>query len=102
MVILFTFWYVLGWQFPVWLWVISGIMFLASFSGKVNAKKNTSISLPLSVALGLTFGLTAQGAPLILDGQGWTIFWIFIGSGIILGTSVSANNSIKRKNDRSI
>ena len=35
MIILFTFWYILGWQFPVWLWVVSGIMFLASFSGKI-------------------------------------------------------------------
>ena len=36
MVILFTFWYILGWQFPTWLWVLSGIFFTFKLRRSVN------------------------------------------------------------------
>ena len=36
MVILFTFWYILGWQFPTWLWVLSGIFFSLKLRRSVN------------------------------------------------------------------
>ena len=101
MIILFTLWYILGWQFPVWLWVVSGVMFLVSFSGKGTSKKK-ALTLPLSLALGLTYGFTADGASIILDGEGWTVFWIFLGSGIIMGSSISAGNSAKRKKKKKV
>ena len=95
MVILFTFWYLLGWQFPVWLWVLSGIFFalklrkstkriIAGIRGEsVNSRSSsypdTSMGLPLSLALGLVFGSLSDGSSIIADGQGWTILFILIG-----------------------
>ena len=86
MVILFTFWYILGWQFPTWLWVLSGIFFSLKLRKSVNriisgirresVKKSsssypdTSMGLPLSLALGLVFGVLSDGSSFISDGQG--------------------------------
>ena len=112
MVILFTFWYILGWQFPTWLWVLSGIFFSLKLRKSVNriisgirresVKKSsssypdTSMGLPLSLALGLVFGALPDGSSIIADGQGWTILLILIGSGILVG-GVSFNSSTKSK-----
>ena len=112
MVILFTFWYILGWQFPTWLWVLSGIFFSLKLRKSVNriisgirresVKKSpssypdTSMGLPLSLALGLVFGSLSDGNSIIADGQGWTILLILIGSGILAG-GVSFNSSTKSK-----
>ena len=112
MVILFTFWYLLGWQFPAWLWVLSGIFFvlklrkstkriIAGIRGEsVNSRSSsypdTSMGLPLSLALGLVFGSLSDGSSIIADGQGWTILLILIGSGILVG-GVSFNSSTKSK-----
>ena len=112
MVILFTFWYILGWQFPTWLWVLSGIFFSLKLRKSVNriisgirresVKKSsssypdTSMGLPLSLALGLVFGVLPDGSSIIADGQGWTILFILIGSGILVG-GVSFNSSTKSK-----
>ena len=112
MVILFTFWYILGWQFPTWLWVLSGIFFSLKLRKSVNriisgirresVKKSsssypdTSMGLPLSLALGLVFGSLSDGSSIIADGQGWTILFILIGSGILAG-GVSFNLSKKSK-----
>ena len=112
MVILFTFWYILGWQFPTWLWVLSGIFFslklrkstkriIAGIRGEsVNSRSSsypdTSMGLPLSLALGLVFGALPDGSSIIADGQGWTILLILIGSGILAG-GVSFNSSPKSK-----
>jgi len=112
MVILFTFWYILGWQFPTWLWVLSGIFFslklrkstkriIAGIRGEsVNSRSSsfpdTSMGLPLSLALGLVFGSLSDGSSIIADGQGWTILFILIGSGILAG-GVSFNSSTKSK-----
>ena len=112
MVILFTFWYILGWQFPTWLWVLSGIFFSLKLRKSVNriisgirresVKKSsssysdTSMGLPLSLALGLVFGSLSDGSSIISDGQGWTILFILIGSGILAG-GVSFNSSTKSK-----
>ena len=70
MVILFTLWLILKWQFPIWLWVISGILFTGSIvktskgirdlsKGNYKRKKNTAIGsqsaiLPVFLALALT------------------------------------------------
>ena len=111
MVILFTFWYILGWQFPTWLWVLSGIFFslklrktikriIAGIRGESVKRKSsypdTSMGLPLSLALGLVFGSLSDGSSIIADGQGWTILLILIGSGILAG-GVSFNSSTKSK-----
>ena len=111
MVILFTFWYILGWQFPTWLWVLSGIFFslkmrksikriVAGIRGESVKRKSsypdTSLGLPLSLALGLVFGALPDGSSIIADGQGWTILLILIGSGILVG-GVSFNSSTKSK-----
>ena len=100
MVILFTFWYILGWQFPTWLWVLSGIFFLLKLRKSVNriisgirgesvkrksSYPDTSMGLPLSLALGLVFGALPDGSSIIADGQEWTILFIIIGSGILAG-----------------
>ena len=111
MVILFTFWYILGWQYPTWLWVLSGIFFslkmrksikriIAGIRGESVKRKSsypdTSMGLPLSLALGLVFGALPDGSSIIADGQGWTILFILIGSGILAG-GVSFNSSTKSK-----
>ena len=111
MVILFTFWYILGWQFPTWLWVLSGIFFslklrktikriIAGIRGESVKRKSsypdTSMGLPLSLALGLVFGSLSDGSSIIAGGQGWTILLILIGSGILVG-GVSFNSSTKSK-----
>ena len=111
MVILFTFWYILGWQFPTWLWVLSGIFFSLKLRKSVNriildirgelvkrklSYPDTSMGLPLSLALGLVFGSLSDGSSIITDGQGWTILFILIGSGILAG-GVSFNSSTKTK-----
>ena len=111
MVILFTFWYILGWQFPTWLWVLSGIFFslklrkstkriIAGIRGESVKRKSsypdTSMGLPLSLALGLVLGSLSDGSSIIADGKGWTILFILIGSGILAG-GVSFNSSTKSK-----
>ena len=90
MVILFTFWYILAWQFPTWLWVLSGIFFalklrkstkriIAGIRGESVKSRSllypdNSIGLPLSIGLGLVFGALPDGSSIIADGQGWTIY----------------------------
>ena len=112
MVILFTFWYLLGWQFPTWLWVLSGIFFsfklrksikriIAGIRGESVKKRSssypdTSVGLPLSLALGLVYGVLPDGRSIIADGQGWTILFILIASGI-LASGISFNSSTKTK-----
>ena len=101
MVILFTIWYILGWQFPTWLWVLSGIFFTLklrrsvtriisgirgeSAESRKSSYPDTSIGLPLTLALGLVYGALPDGSSIIADGQGWTILFIIIGSGILAG-----------------
>ena len=112
MVILFTFWYILTWQFPTWLWVLSGIFFalklrkstkriIAGIRGESVKSRSlsypdTSIGLPLSIGLGLVFGTLPNGSSIIADGQGWTILFILIGSGMLAG-GVTFNSSTKTK-----
>jgi len=111
MVILFTLWLILKWTFPTWLWVLSGIFFslkmrksikriIAGIRGESVKRKSsypdTSLGLPLSLALGLVFGALPDGSSIIADGQGWTILFILIGSGILAG-GVSFNSSTKSK-----
>ena len=119
MVILFTFWYILGWQFPTWLWVLSGIFFslklrrsvnriISGIRGEsVNNRKSsypdTSMGLPLTLALGLVFGALPNGNSIIADGHEWTILFIIIGSGILAGgVTFDASSKTKKKSPRNI
>ena len=112
MLILFTFWYILAWQFPTWLWVLSGIFFalklrksteriITGIKGESIKRKSslfpdTSMGLPLSLALGLVYGALPDGSSIIVEGQGWIILFILIGSGILAG-GVTFNSSTKKK-----
>ena len=115
MIILFTFWYILAWNFPTWLWVLSGIFFAIKLRKSINriisglrgesvkrksSFPDTSMGLSLSLALGLVFGSLSDGSSIIADGQGWTILFILICSGILAG-GVSFNSSTKSKNKSS-
>ena len=119
MVILFTFWYILGWQFPAWLWVLSGIFFTFKLRKSVNriisgirgesvksrksSYPDTSMGLPLTLALGLVFGALPNGSSIIADGQGWTILFIIIGSGILAGgVTFDASSKTKKKSPKNI
>ena len=55
------------------------------------------MDLPLSLALGLVYGVLPDGRSIIADGQGWTILFILIASGI-LASGISFNSSTKTKN----
>ena len=119
MVILFTFWYILGWQFPIWLWVLSGI-FLSlkirksvkriisgiegeSVNNKTSSYPDTSMGLPLTLALGLVYGALPDGNSIIADGQGWTILIIIIGSGILAGgVTFDSSSKTKKKSSKNI
>ena len=119
MVILFTFWYILGWKFPTWLWVLSGIFFSLKLRKSVNriisgirdkSVKNrtssypdTSIGLPLTLALGLVYGVLPNGSSIIADGQGWTILFIIIGSGILVGgVTFDSSSKTKKKSSENV
>ena len=119
MVILFTFWYILGWQFPTWLWVLSGIFFslklrrfinhiISGMRGEsVKSRKSsypdTSMGLPLTLALGLVYGALPNGSSIIADGQAWTILFIIIGSGILArGVTFDFSSKTKKKSPENI
>ena len=118
MVILFTLWLILEWQFPIWLWVISGILFTGSIvktskgirdlsKGNYKRKKNTAIGsqsaiLPVFLALALTFGSLPSGNAIIQDGQGWIILFILIISGLLSGAVLTTNINNKKKKNISV
>ena len=37
--LIFTLWYILGWQFPVWLWVLSGLFYIKALKLKKGKTK---------------------------------------------------------------
>ena len=118
MVILFTLWLILKWSFPMWLWVISGLLFAGhiakvgkqirdSIKGKQKKnKKNVVISqsaiLPVFLALALTFGSLPNGNAIIQNGQGWIILFILILSGVLSGAAVTVNINKGKTNKISV
>ena len=88
MIILFTLWYVLGWQFPTWLWVLSGLFYLVSLrSREKNNKKvvraRTHI-LPFYLASAIIFGTDIAGQSILPpDKSFWTIIGILVGAFVI-------------------
>ena len=86
MIILITLYLVFGWQFPMWLWILSGFFLLTSlFSRKDKIKKTgEGIVLPLSLALGLIFGTNASGEFIFPeDVSVWVVIGILIGSFVL-------------------
>jgi len=56
MIILFTLWFILQWQFPTWLWIFSGFFYVVSLRPKKKVKKQVSFNtktLPLYLALAI-------------------------------------------------
>ena len=111
MTILFTTWYLLGWNYPQWLWIVCAIVFgyyayarikrlvNAIKQGGSNIRKNQAVSrgLSTSFALALWFGTNTEGAPLLESGQGWILFGIFIVSHLLLDDNTISVNSDRKK-----
>ena len=84
MVILFALWFVLQWQFPVWLWIFSGFLYVISLIPKKRAKKQIPIGgkvLPLYLTLALIFGKDIMGNAIIPETSSvWVVIGIFLGA----------------------
>ena len=84
MIILFTLWFVLQWQFPTWLWIFSGFFYVISLKPKKKIKKQVSFDakvLPLYLALAIIFGVDSLGNPIIPESSSvWVVVGIFLGA----------------------
>ena len=84
MVILFTLWFILQWQFPSWLWILSGFVYVMSLKPKKKIKKQISFRtqvFPLSLLLAIIFGLDTLGNPILPDTTSvWAVIGIFFGT----------------------
>ena len=84
MVILFTLWFILQWQFPSWLWILSGLVYVMSLRPKKKIKKQISFKtqvLPLSLLLAIIFGVDALGNPILPQSTSvWAVIGIFFGA----------------------
>ena len=84
MVVLFSLWFVLQWQFPSWLWIISGFFYVLSLRPKKKIKKQISFRtqiLPFSLALAIIFGVDALGNPIVSESSStWVVVGIFLGA----------------------
>ena len=87
MVILFTLWFVLQWQFPAWLWIFSGFFYIISLKPKKKIKTQVSFStkvLPLYLALAIIFGKDILGNQILpATTSVWVVIGILIGSIVI-------------------
>jgi len=82
--------------------IISGIRGVAAESRK-SSYPDMSMGLPLTLALGLVYGVLPDGNSIIVDGQGWTILFIMIGSGILAGgLTFDASSKTKKKSPKNI
>ena len=84
MVILFALWFILQWQFPMWLWIISGFFYVISLKPKKKIKKQISLGgkvLPLYLVLAIIFGTDTLGNSILPDSSSvWVVIGILIGS----------------------
>ena len=101
MVILFTLWFVLQWQFPTWLWVFSGFFYVLSLRPKKRKRKTITAKtnvLPFYLALAIIFGTNILGEPILpVSVSTWTIFGIFIGSILIRLIVLRPDKIIKKE-----
>ncbi len=84
MVVLFALWFILQWQFPTGLWIITGFFYVISLSRKKKIKKQIPFKtqvLPLSLALAIIFGVDSLGNPIIPESSSiWMVVGIFFGA----------------------
>ena len=107
MVVLFALWFILQWQFPTWLWIISGLFYVISLSPKKKIKKQIPFKtpvLPLSLALAIIFGVDPLGNPILPDSSSvWAVVGIFIGAIfirlIVASPIIKKQISKSKKND---
>lgn len=110
MTILFTTWYLLDWHFPQWLWIVLGVLFtyilykrikqlvsIIKHGGRRRINKPASGGLSISFVLALWFGTNSEGTALLVDGQGWVLFGIFLVSHLLLDDNVISANFDKKK-----
>ncbi len=99
MVILFSLWFVLQWQFPSWLWILSGFFYVFSLRPKKKIKKQISFRtqvLPFSLALAIIFGADSLGNPILpASSSVWVVVGIFFGA--ILIRLIVASPIIKKQ-----
>jgi len=106
MIILFTLWFVLQWQFPTWLWIFSGFFYAISLRPKKKIKKQVSFNtrvLPLYLALAIIFGNDIIGNPILPEATSvWVVIGILIGSvfiRLIVASPVIKKQISKNKNN---
>ena len=84
MVILFSLWFILQWQFPSWLWILSGFFYVISLRPKKKIKKQISFRtqvLPFSLALAIIFGVDKIGNPILpASSSAWVVIGVFLGA----------------------
>ena len=99
MVILFALWFILQWQFPAWLWIISGFFYVISLKPKKKFKKQIPIGgkvLPLYLVLALIFGTDTMGNAILPETSSvWVVIGISIGA--ILIRMIVASPIIKKE-----
>ena len=103
MVVLFALWFILQWQFPTWLWIITGFSYVISLSPKKKIKKQIPFKapvLPLSLALAIIFGVDSLGNPVIPENSSiWAVVGIFFGA--ICIRLIVASPNIKKQISKS-
>ena len=106
MVVLFTLWFILQWQFPSWLWILSGLVYVMSLRPKKKIKKQISFKtqvLPLSLLLAIIFGVDALGNPILPQSTSvWAVIGIFFGAifiRLIVASPIIKKQISKNKNN---
>ena len=103
MVILFSLWFILQWQFPSWLWILSGFFYVISLRPKKKIKKQISFRtqvLPFSLVLAIIFGVDSLGNPILHESTSmWIVVGIFFGA--ILIRLIVASPIIKKQFSKS-
>ena len=107
MVILFALWFILQWQFPAWLWIISGFFYVISLKPKKKVKKQIPIGgkvLPLYLVLALIFGTDTMGNAILPETSSvWVVIGISIGAifiRMIVASPIIKNEFSKTKNNK--
>ena len=108
MVVLFTLWFVLQWQFPSWLWILSGLFYVISLRPKKKIKKQIPFKtkvLLISLAFAIIFGKDVLGNPILPETSSvWVIFGILLGSVfirlIVASPVIKSQISKSKKNDK--
>ena len=106
MVILFSLWFILQWQFPTWLWILSGFFYVISLRPKKKIKKQISFRtqiLPFSLVLAIIFGVDSLGKPVLPEGSSiWVVVGIFLGTifiRLIVASPIIKKQISKNKDD---